>query len=62
MRGFNFSAEQRAEGEVPDVWVTNPYGVDCAMYPATEEGCRKLMQMVESWVDYGEASQLMEVV
>lgn len=29
------------------VWVTNPYGVDCALLPMTDDGCRRILRLVE---------------
>ncbi len=30
------------------IWVTNPYGVDCALLPMTPEGCAKVIRLIES--------------
>lgn len=59
--GFHFSADEPVV-DGADVWVTNPYGLDCALFPLNESGCEKIKHMVESYVDYGEANQLMGVV
>lgn len=59
--GFHFSADEPVAADA-DVWVTNPYGLDCALFPLNETGCGKIKQLVETYVDFGEANQLMGVV
>ncbi len=29
-----------------DVWLTNPYGLDCGLVEATEEGCQSALDLI----------------
>lgn len=31
-----------------DIWLTNPYGLDCAFQPATVEGCEAVLRWIAS--------------
>lgn len=35
------------------VWVTNPYGVDCALLPATPDHLEKFLVNIRNGVEYG---------
>jgi hypothetical protein len=58
--GFRISADEPLVAGA-DVWVTNRYGLDCALFPLTEAGCEKIKHLVESYVECDEANQLVEV-
>ncbi|MDD5056515.1 MAG: hypothetical protein PHQ60_01980 [Sideroxydans sp.] len=30
------------------VWLTNPYGVDCGLFGATEDGCQRALKSIEN--------------
>ncbi len=31
-----------------DIWLTNPYGLDCAFYAASGEGCESILHRIKS--------------
>lgn len=39
------------EGE--GIWITNPYGVDAAVLPATEKACARFIAQMRKGVEYG---------
>ena len=34
--------------EGTDIWLTNPYGLDCAFYAASDEGCESILHRIKS--------------
>lgn len=40
--GYHLSADSQG------VWMTNPWGLDCGLFPLTANGCAKLLSFIEN--------------